>query len=183
MGKVMNWIGSKGALRALTEARDLLEKETPLKTDCGRLCGGACCESDESGENGMLLFPFEQALYKKSGEDFPFRLVPDDTLYKGGFRLVCEGVCPREKRPLSCRLFPLRIRVESDEAGLDTHAAAEIDPRAWAACPLPEMGGMSAIKQDFVQAVEQAGNRLLQNVYMLEALGNEQKMLDEMRKL
>ena len=30
-------------------ARELLESVTPLRQDCGRYCGGACCESDEDG--------------------------------------------------------------------------------------------------------------------------------------
>ena len=27
----------------LRDARSVLQEVTPLKTDCGRLCGGACC--------------------------------------------------------------------------------------------------------------------------------------------
>ena len=37
------------ALEAVMAARDLLEQVTPLRTDCGRYCGGACCLSDEDG--------------------------------------------------------------------------------------------------------------------------------------
>ena len=48
------------SLNTVLAARDLLRELTPLKTDCGRLCGGACCEGDE--ETGMLLFPGEDAL-------------------------------------------------------------------------------------------------------------------------
>ena len=34
---------------------------TPLYGDCGKLCGKACCESDETDEDetGMYLFPGE----------------------------------------------------------------------------------------------------------------------------
>ena len=31
---------------AVLAARELLESLTPLKTDCGRLCQGACCQGD-----------------------------------------------------------------------------------------------------------------------------------------
>ena len=183
MGIVTSWMESPRAQKLLKEARGFFEEVTPLKTNCGKLCDGACCTSDETGENGMLLFPFEDKFYQKPIEGFPFRLMPDDTLYKGGFRLVCEGTCLREHRPLGCRIFPLRICLASDEAGFETHAKAEIDPRAWAVCPLPEMGGLRAMNPAFVEAVRQAGEILLKDVYMLEALSNEQKYLDEMRRL
>ncbi len=183
MAFIMNALGRRGALKALEAARGALETLTPLKRDCGRLCGGACCQPDETGENGMLLFPFEDSYYAKPIEGFAFHLADDNALFQGGKRLVCEGACPREHRPLACRLFPLRIRVETDETGERTRAVAELDPRAWCVCPLLEQGGMRALSQDFVAAVEVAGNALCQNVYMLEALHNEQRLLDEMRRL
>ena len=46
---------------AVLTARALLSNLTPLKSDCGRLCGGACCQGDDA--TGMLLFPGEEALY------------------------------------------------------------------------------------------------------------------------
>ena len=181
MALIMNLLSKPGALKALEEAKEALGNWTPLKINCGKICGGACCEPDESGENGMLLFPFEEELYKDPIEGFPFRLADDDTLYKGGKRFVCEGKCSRADRPLACRIFPLRIRLETE--GEETRAKAEIDPRAWCVCPLLEQGGMRAMSRDFVAAVERAGNILAGNVYMLEALLNEQRMIDEMRKL
>lgn len=183
MAVMMNLLARRGALKALTEARELLENVTPLKTNCGRLCGGACCEADESGENGMLLFPFEDSFYSAPIEGFAFHLVPDDTLFRGGKRLVCEGACPRKHRPLACRLFPLRLRLETDELGEETHAVPELDPRAWCVCPLLEQGGLRAMSDAFIEAARQAGEALIQNVYMLEALHNEQRLIDEMRRL
>ncbi len=129
----------------------------------------------------MLLYPFEDTYYKRPIEGFPFRLVPDDTLYKGGLRLVCEGRCPREHRPLMCRLFPLRIRVEVQNG--QTRALPELDPRAGAVCPLLPEGGLRAMSGDFIEAVRTAGKALVQNTDMLEALYNEQRLLDEMRRL
>ena len=35
------------AYEAVSAARALLQNLTPLKTDCGRLCQGACCQGDE----------------------------------------------------------------------------------------------------------------------------------------
>lgn len=183
MAFFVNLLSRPSALRTLNEARELLRDVTPLKRDCGRLCGGECCKSDETGENGMLLFPFEETFYSKPIEGFAFHLADDDSLYRGGKRLVCEGECPRDVRPLACRLFPLRIRIETDELGEHTEAVPELDPRAWECCPLTEMGGMRAISSDFKEAVRLAGEVLIKNVFMLEALHGEQRLLDEMRRL
>jgi len=183
MGKLMELLAAPRAVALVKKARAILENVTPLRTDCGRQCGGACCQPDDTGDNGMLLFPFEDRLYRNAPENFAFRLERDDRLFQGGWRLVCEGSCPREHRPLACRIFPLRMKVITDDEGQNTRVEAEIDPRAWAVCPLPEAGGLRAMSGDFARAVEQAGNLLIGNVYMLEALLNEQRMLDDMRRL
>lgn len=161
----------------IIQARELLRDLTPLKINCGRLCGGACCQDDETGENGMLLFPGEEALYAQPIEAFSFRLADDDTLFPGGKRLICQGRCPREHRPLACRLFPLRVRIQ------EGRAVAEIDPRSWCVCPLPEQGGLRAMSGAFIAAVERAGDILLSDPRQRAALENEQKQLDEMRQL
>lgn len=85
---------------SLVAARKLLEEITPLQTDCGLVCGGACCQTHPGEETGMLLFPGEAEMYR--GEE-GFTLVdsPHGTI------LVCEGRCNRANRPLACRMFPL----------------------------------------------------------------------------
>lgn len=182
MPLIMPILAKPAALKALKEARGMLENVTPMKMNCGKLCDGACCKEDESGDNGMLLFPYEAELYKKPIEGFAYHLVDDDTLFKGGKRFVCEGSCPREHRPLACRLFPLRIAIASDDNGIDATAEAEIDPRAWICCPILEQGGLRAMSMDFKDAVKRAGEVLMENDYMLEALHNEQRLIDEMRQ-
>ena len=81
------------------------------------------------------------------------------------------------------RIFPLRIRVQADALGVHVHGTAELDPRAWCVCPLLEQGGLRAMDQAFITAVARAGDALIQNVSMLEALYNEQRLIDEMRQL
>ena len=90
---------------AVAEARRILADVTPLKTDCGRACGGACCQPDEDGQGGMLLFPGEEALYADLPEGFSIR--EDHAVLPGAKLLICDGFCARENRPLSCRLFPM----------------------------------------------------------------------------
>ncbi|HNW86746.1 MAG TPA: hypothetical protein PLP25_04545 [Candidatus Limiplasma sp.] len=183
MGVLFDLLAAPFVVRKLQQARILLETVTPLKTDCGRLCDGACCKADETGENGMLLFPFEERFYQKPVEGFAFRLTEDDGIHKNGKRLICEGHCPREHRPLACRIFPLRIRVLSEQGGNVNRAVAELDPRAWAVCPLLEEGGLRAMSRDFIKAVEEVGALFCKNVYLLEALLNEQKFIDDSRRL
>lgn len=181
MGFIMHRLGKRGACKALQKARDLLLEQTPMKKDCGKLCDAACCQSDDSGENGMLLYPYEEQFYQKPIEGFAYHLCADDSLYKGGWRLVCEGSCPREHRPLACRLFPLRITLHTE--GEITTAKAALDPRSFVCCPLAEGGGLRAVSSDFIAAVEAAGSEMIQNVDLLEALYREQDLIDEMRRL
>ena len=75
-------------------ARALIGERTPLRSDCGQLCGAACCQADEDGQGGMYLFPGEEALLH--GEDSDFAPI-----------YTCDGTCARENRPLACRIFPL----------------------------------------------------------------------------
>ena len=77
--------------RLYAEANRIIGDKTPLKKDCGQVCGGECCKGDS--ETGMLLFPFEESAFTVKEKD--------------GVRLcVCEGSCNRYERPLSCRIFP-----------------------------------------------------------------------------
>ena len=90
---------------ALARARALLADITPLKDDCGRVCGHACCAPDEDGQGGMLLFPGEEIFYSPLPNGF--LLSPDASVVPNGRLLTCAGECARKDRPLACRLFPL----------------------------------------------------------------------------
>ena len=134
-------------LQAVISAREILADITPLRQDCGRVCGGACCQADEDGQGGMLLFPGEEALYDPAPEGFSMKR--DDSVLPGQILLTCGGACSRGDRPLSCRLFPL----------LPTREGARMDRRGWAVCPLMECG-KAGLSRDFVEAVIQAGRIL-----------------------
>ena len=134
-------------LSAILAARELLQDVTPLRQDCGRICGGACCACDGDGQGGMLLFPGEEKLYDPLPEGFEIQR--DDAVMEGAGLLICAGECRRDQRPLSCRLFPL----------LPTRKGSKMDRRAWAVCPLMEWG-KGGLSQEFVQAVKKAGEIL-----------------------
>ena len=135
-------------------ARALLEQLTPLKTDCGRLCEGACCRGDDA--TGMLLFPGEDALF----EGCTFGKVIDAEFSLGGqtARLfVCGGSCDRANRPLACRLFPLFLKFKEDGS-----TKLRMDVRAKAVCPLTDYG-LSALDVEFKQAARKAYDLLLED--------------------
>ena len=144
--------GTAHAPAAVLDARALLERVTPLKADCGRLCAGACCQGDES--NGMLLFPGEEALYE--GCAFA-RVIPASFSLAGrdALLLVCDGECERKNRPLACRLFPLFLKFTSDGS-----TRVCIDTRAHAVCPLCDYG-LDALDPAFRDAARQAYDLLL----------------------
>ena len=151
---------------AVLAARELLENLTPLKTDCGRLCQGACCRGDEA--TGMLLFPGEEALY----EGCAFARIEATGFSLGGtpaLLLICDGACDRKNRPLACRLFPLFLKFREDEKPV-----LRLDARARAVCPLTDYG-IKALDPAFRQAVRQAYALLLED----EACAAYLKALDE----
>lgn len=141
-------------IHAVLAAREVLKDLTPLKTDCGRLCQGACCQGDEA--TGMLLFPGEEALY----EDCAFARVVPTGFSLGGTPaqlLVCSGRCDRKNRPLACRLFPLFLKFREDQAPV-----LRMDARARAVCPLTDYG-MKALDPAFRQAARRAYDLLLED--------------------
>ena len=153
-------------IHAVRAARELLESLTPLKTDCGRLCQGACCQGDEA--TGMLLFPGEEALYA----DCTFARVVPTGFSLGGTPaqlLVCDGRCDRKNRPLACRLFPLFLKFREDQTPV-----LRMDARARAVCPLTDYG-MKALDPAFRQAARWAYDLLLED----ETCAKYLKALDE----
>lgn len=135
---------------ALEKARERLSTVTPLAFDCGKCCDAACCQGADP-QDGMLLFPGEDRYY----ESCSWARMEEDRL---GFRLICSGVCPREERPLACRIFPLVIRLSRQEgAGEKTNIAMDI--RAWPLCPLMK-SGKRGLREDFVRAVREAADLL-----------------------
>ncbi len=156
---------------AVSAAREKLKNVTPLKRDCGRVCGARCCRPLEGEETGMLLFPGEAEAYAgKAG--FEVRKTARGDL------LICSGTCDREDRPLSCRLFPLLPVI-----GDDGKVRAITDLRAKAVCPLARQG-KNAVDPAFTEAVREAGEILAaedEQAVFLDMLEEEQSELKELR--
>ena len=157
---------------AVSAAREKLKNVTPLKKDCGRVCGARCCRPLEGEETGMLLFPGEAEAYTDR-EGWTVRHAAQGDI------VVCPGNCEREERPLSCRLFPLLPLI-----GDDGEIRAVMDQRARAVCPLARQG-KSALDPAFIEAVREAGELLAQSeeqAMFLDVLEEEQEELKELRK-
>ena len=155
----------------LITARERLEKATPLKTDCGRVCGARCCRTLEGEETGMLLFPGEESAYQaKDG----WRILEAERCKL----LLCPGRCEREERPLSCRLFPLLPVIR------EGMIRAAVDQRASAVCPLVR-SGIRGMDPAFIRAVKEAGEMLssdpVQRAF-LEQMTREQDELKQLRQ-
>jgi len=113
-------------LSLLKQAYGLLDEVTPLKFDCGLICGGRCCHRDSTNASdnpGMLLLPLEENL----------TVTPTFTVKEGadGKILICNGKCDRTKRPFSCRIFPFYASI-----GKDDSISLKKDPRAFNTCPV-----------------------------------------------
>ena len=155
----------------LKKARELLAEVTPLKTDCGKVCGARCCRPLEAEETGMLLFPGEEEEYlEKEGWT---------VLETGaGMMAVCPGACDRDERPLACRIFPLLQVLRGDTVKVAA------DQRAKAFCPLLRQG-IRGMDPAFADAVREAGRLLagdpVQRKFM-EMLTEEQDELKSLRE-
>ena len=118
----------------------LFENETPLKSDCGAVCGKACCSGD--GKTGMLLFPGEKTslnVFESEGRKYA----------------VCPGTCNRSERPLSCRIFPFFPVIDAEGA-----VCVTIDPRGAGICPLVRNAPDIAFNTAFLRRVLTAGKAL-----------------------
>ncbi len=156
---------------ALRKARELLADVTPLKTDCGKVCGAKCCRSLEDEETGMLLFPGEEEAYLEK-EGWTVRETG------AGLLAVCPGTCDRNERPLACRIFPLLPVIR------DGTVKVAADLRARAVCPLLRQG-IRGMDPAFTEAVREAGRLLAEDPEQrrfLEMLTEEQDELKTLRE-
>ena len=135
--------------RLIESAYEMIGGLTPLKSDCGRLCGSVCCGS----EGYMLLFPYERELIVGEG----FKIAQKELEGYGTVDvLYCEGACDRDTRPLSCRIFPLAPKF------VDGVLFVRVDPRARSICPLAHKSILSFDKE-FTNIIKKTLNMLCQD--------------------
>ena len=146
------------------KAYKIMDSLTPLKGDCGLLCGSICCKGDEN--TGMRLFPHEESTLDIKNTECGVRLA------------VCNGKCDREERPLACRIFPFFPTV--DEKG---RVYVEKDYRAWRMCPLLSNSDEIIFDRRFFRTVKRVGKLLSKDAECLEFLRYSTEEIDRYRLL
>ncbi len=151
----------------------VLRRTTPLDFDCGKICNGKCCKGDE--KTGMLLFPGEENLI-----DPDINVIETEN---GDKLAVCDGTCDRNRRPLSCRIYPLFPIVIND--GGRTKVNVCFDYRA--DCPLSMPNPDYRFNKRFIKGVRRVGKYLLLNEetkgFYLELSDMQKEYYDLLKKL
>ncbi len=157
----------------------LFDEITPIKGDCGLLCGGACCKGEDSG---MYLFPGEEKVYKLLNPQWAEIKRSDFTYEYGGKEknvpiIFCNGECDRYQRPLACRIFPLTPYLNKQG-----ELEVIIDPRSRAVCPLPAELELDELDYRFVKNIKKAFNLLMKNAEIREFMKSYSEYIDEYRR-
>ena len=154
----------------------LFDKVTPIKADCGRLCGKRCCKGDDGG---MYLFPGEEKVFQMLEPDWA-EIEKSDFCYsfngkaKQTLILFCNGRCDRYQRPLACRIFPLTPYINKDGK-----AEIIVDPRAKALCPLSNTLDITDFDAKFVKNIKKAFTVLMKNKEIAEYLKQYSEYIEE----
>jgi len=151
----------------------LLKDVTPLEVDCGGLCDGACCKGD--GESGMYLFPGEEVMY--NGNEPWMKIYDSEFIFKDKpvKIAICNGSCKRNKRPLSCRIFPLFVDKDNNLV---------MDVRAKGLCPLVTATiPFEQYNPQFIHNVKRVFKILNNNKITREYVDETRKLIDEYEEL
>ena len=160
----------------------MLDEVSPLDSDCGELCGAACCTLGKDGDMGIYLLPGEEKLYgpedsdwfeltKERAQDYEF---PDS--WRGTIYFAkCKNPphCRREKRPMQCRSFPLLPHLTAD--GLLSMVYCDLDVPY--DCPLIEQE--IPLNDDFVEATEEAWSRLIEDPLIYDLVRMDSQAREE----
>ena len=157
----------------------MFDRSTPLKVNCGDLCGSICCKGEDCG---MYLFPGEEEVYKLLSPDWvnieksDFTYSLDGKVYHTPLA-VCQGKCDRYERPLACRIFPLTPYINSkDELEIVT------DPRAKRLCPLAKAFYLDEFESDFLNNIRKSFLLLMKNKRVRAFLKEYSLYLDDFFK-
>jgi hypothetical protein len=158
----------------LQRAYEILENVTPLRLDCGSLCDRACClgPEGEDEDRGMLLFPGEEEFFEDCSDWMTLK--PAAPIYPNQVLAVCKGTCPRNRRPLACRIYPLTPYLTEDNILL-----IKMDPRAAGQCPLTVGAGRRNLQPEFIKAVRKVSRLLLTEPSLSKYITSLSRMLDE----
>ncbi len=160
------------------KAHSFFEGVTPLEYDCGTLCEGACCRGDS--RRGMYLFPGEEEMFPVQKGAW-YDISETSIFLSAGHRvklLTCRGECPREERPLSCRLFPLMPYLTSEDL-----VELRLDPKGMTICPIAKKPDDYIINDLFIDAAYDALEVLVRDDGVLEFISLLSDDYDAMSRL
>ncbi|OPY58424.1 MAG: hypothetical protein A4E55_00916 [Pelotomaculum sp. PtaU1.Bin035] len=136
---------------------------TPIYSDCGKLCGSICCQPDNDNTLGMYLFPGEENMFtmKENWLQWEKRYPAEDDFPKSWdypvYFIRCTKPCPRERRPLNCRLFPLAPHLLKDNKLILIHETLDLPY----SCTLIKR--KTPLRKDFIEVVAQCWQELLKD--------------------
>ena len=148
--------------------------------DCGDLCGQRCCQEYEPGV-GMYLLPGEEVMF--SGREPWLKWRYKSTKYhdfpaswKGLVAFVmCSGTCPRERRPVQCRTFPLMPYLSPEgelSVRLDILTGSLV-------CPLVRNPAQYPLSSQFVERALDAWSILIRDPLIRDDVVHLSRKLDE----
>ena len=162
----------------------MLDAVSPLDSDCGLLCGAACCNIGKTAgaeEMGIYLLPGEEKHHDRhdpwlkwdieKAEDFEF---PES--WKGPVYFVhCQTppICPREKRPIQCRSFPLLPHLDEDDNLTMVYNDYDLPYN----CPL--IDDEIPLNDDFVEVTTEAWRLLIQDPLIYDLVKQDSVARDE----
>ena len=162
-----------------------LDRVSPVSFDCGTLCSSVCCgtpeDEDWDEEMGIYLLPGEDKLHERqnswlewseeSTDDYDF---PPSWNGKVFF-VRCKDApnCPREKRPIQCRTYPLSPHF-LDEGHLVLIWNTEDVPYN---CPL--IRDKYCLNRDFVRATYTVWKHLVRDPLILDLVETESVKREE----
>lgn len=176
----------------------MLDEVSPIDSDCGLLCGAACCTCDDhEGQDALVEgagddADYEMGIYLLPGEDQMFS--GDETWVKFGHLraedfefpeswsgdvtfLQCKAAphCPREQRPLQCRFYPLTPHLDEDGKLWLIYQHADLPYE----CPL--IAGRIPLNTDFMDVTYQVWQRLIEDplIYDMVEMDSDFRIEDE----
>lgn len=165
----------------------LLNRVNPVDYDCGTLCGAACCTCEDAGgeegepQMGMYLLPGEEKLFTmeedwlhwsvEDAEDYDFPESWQGDLYF----VTClnRPHCPREKRPLQCRFFPLAPHLDEN----DTLRLILSDVELPYVCPL--IAQNMELTPEFIKATYTVWKHLIHDELIYDLVAYDSSYRDE----
>ena len=154
-------------------------KFTPLAEDCGILCGKTCCSPGKNNELGMYLFPGEEVMYTRRENWLLWEEQdPTEQLFPASwpnpvYFVRCTGPCPREKRPLACRFFPLTPHLQLNGELLMIYETLDLPYK----CPLITQS--RPLQQNFISMVTEAWRIMLKDPQIYELVLEDSRYREE----